>query len=177
MGKLVATTIAALVLSSTTLATRDMRTTISGNQRQEDKHSPRYLVTFERIEFENKVGAAASKISKMEEPGSTTPQAARRSQRSATVTISAPTDGSVFYGAYSQKLIGSALYGDGSAVPAERLRWSDTIGGKTTVICTANACTATFTVGQHKLTLEALGSSDAVMGSKSVTVTFYDSIH
>jgi hypothetical protein len=86
MKKLVATTIAALVLSSTTLG----------------------------------------------EPGSTTPQAARRSQRSATVTISAPTDGSVFYGAYNQKLSGSALYGDGSAVPAERLRWSDTIGGKTT---------------------------------------------
>jgi len=131
MKKLVATTIAALVLSSTTLG----------------------------------------------EPGSTTPQAARRSQRSVTVTISAPTDGSVFYGAYNQKLSGSALYGDGSAIPAERLRWSDTIGGKTTVICTANACTATFTVGQHKLTLEAMGSSDAVMGSKSVTVTFYDSIH
>jgi len=50
------------------------------------------------------------------EPGSTTPQAARRSQRSATVTISAPTDGSVFYGAYNQKLSGSALYGDGKCI-------------------------------------------------------------
>ena len=126
MKKLVATTIAAFVLSSTTLAT---------------------------------------------------PQAARRSPRSATVMISAPTDGAVFYGAYSQTLSGSALYGDGSAVPAEKLRWSDTIGGKTTVICPASVCTATFRVGQHKLTLEALGSSDMVMGSKSITVTFYDSIH
>jgi hypothetical protein len=80
--------------------------------------------------------------------------------------ITSPKDGAVFYGAYTQKLAGYAVYADRSAVPSARLRWLKTVSGLTTVIGSGSSVVATFTLGEHKLTLEALTESNTVAASK-----------
>jgi len=97
-------------------------------------------------------------------------------RKAAQVSINRPENGQVFYGAFTQTLSGEAKYGDGTAVPADRLRWSKTIGGKTTVIGTGGSVNETFSVGTYKLTLEALNAQNSAVGSASVSVTFYASI-